>query len=64
MAESDPPMMQRWMDEAMREQPYNNIGAVLEKNSPKDGGHATGKCQTRDGNETGSEREQRRANGH
>ena len=32
---SDPTMMQRWLKEPMREQPYNNIGAVLEKKQPK-----------------------------
>ena len=52
---SDPPMMQRWMKEPMREQPYNNIGALLEKNDPKNNKRTTREGQTREGSEAGSE---------
>ena len=45
----------------MREQPYNNIGAVLEK---KKRSLATREEEIGDGSEAGLEREQRRANEH
>ena len=48
----------------MREQPYNNIGAVLEKNHPKNSRPATREGEIRDGSEAGAEREQRGANEH
>ena len=59
---SDDTMMQRWLKEPMREQPYNNIGAVLEKDHPKNSRPATREGETGNGCVAESEREQRKAN--
>ena len=52
----------------MREQPYNNIGAVLEKKYPKNHKTAAHEGKTRErseaGSEAGSEPEHSRANEH
>ena len=45
---SDSTMMQRWLKDPMREEPYNNIGAVLEKKQPENSRSATNEGVTRD----------------
>lgn len=53
-------MMQRWLKEPMREQPYNNVRAVLEKKDLNNGGPTTREGSARDWtvprSEAGSER--------
>ena len=61
-------MMQRWLKEPMREQPYNNVSAVLENNNLINSGPAirveSAENWTVAGNEAGSERKQGRTNYH
>ena len=68
LSASDSTMMQRWLKEPMREQPYNNVSAVLEKSQPNNSGSANRERSTRDwtvpGSEAGTERKEWGTNEH